>query len=234
MAKVAPQVTLPPAASAADGEAHAGASFWTLTLGSLGVVYGDIGTSPLYAFREAVVAASEAGEITRANVLGVLSLILWALIIVVTLKYVLILLRADNNGEGGTLSLMALAFRGLGRRTALVTLIGIVGASMFLGDSVITPAISVLSAVEGLKVAIPAFQHLVLPLTVVILIALFAVQRRGTAKVAAFFGPVMVVWFATLAVSGLVHIRDDPGVLAAIDPSYAVRFLLDHGHIGLV
>ncbi|MFL5095596.1 MAG: potassium transporter Kup [Xanthobacteraceae bacterium] len=234
MAKVAPQVTLPPAASAADGEAHAGASFWTLTLGSLGVVYGDIGTSPLYAFREAVVAASEAGEITRANVLGVLSLILWALIIVVTLKYVLILLRADNNGEGGTLSLMALAFRGLGRRTALVTLIGIVGASMFLGDSVITPAISVLSAVEGLKVAIPAFQHLVLPLTVVILIALFAVQRRGTAKVAAFFGPVMVVWFATLAVSGLVHIRDDPGVLAAIDPSYGIGFLLDHGHIGLV
>jgi KUP system potassium uptake protein len=234
MAKVAPQVTLPTAASAADAEAHAGASFWTLTLGSLGVVYGDIGTSPLYAFREAVVAASEAGEITRANVLGVLSLILWALIIVVTLKYVLILLRADNNGEGGTLSLMALAFRGLGRRTALVSLIGIVGASMFLGDSMITPAISVLSAVEGLKVAIPAFQHLVLPLTVAILIALFAVQSRGTAKVAAFFGPVMVVWFAALAVSGLVHIRDDPGVLAAIDPSYGVRFLLDHGRIGLV
>ncbi len=208
--------------------------FWALTLGSLGVVYGDIGTSPLYAFREALVAASEAGEITRSNVLGVLSLILWALIIVVTLKYVLILLRADNNGEGGTLSLMALAFRGLGRRTALVSLIGIVGASMFLGDSVITPAISVLSAVEGLKVAIPASHHLVLPLTVVILIALFAVQSRGTAKVAAFFGPVMVVWFATLAVSGLVHISDDPGVLMAIDPSYAARFLIDHGHIGLV
>jgi KUP system potassium uptake protein len=232
MAKVAPQVSLPIAAS--DGEAHAGASFWTLSLGSLGVVYGDIGTSPLYAFREAVVAASEAGAVTRANVLGVLSLILWALIIVVTLKYVLILLRADNNGEGGTLSLMALAFRGLGRRTQLVFLIGVVGASMFLGDSVITPAISVLSAVEGLKVAIPASQHLVLPLTVAILIALFAVQRRGTAKVAAFFGPIMVVWFATLAVSGLVHISDDPGVLAAIDPSYAVRFLLDHGRIGLV
>jgi KUP system potassium uptake protein len=232
MAKVAPQVSLPTAA--ADGEAHAGASFWTLSLGSLGVVYGDIGTSPLYAFREAVVAASEAGAVTRANVLGVLSLILWALIIVVTLKYVLILLRADNNGEGGTLSLMALAFRGLGRRTQLVFLIGVVGASMFLGDSVITPAISVLSAVEGLKVAIPASQHLVLPLTVAILIALFAVQRRGTAKVAAFFGPIMVVWFATLAVSGLVHISDDPGVLAAIDPSYAVRFLLDHGRIGLV
>jgi len=234
MAKVAPQATLPTAGPTADGESHAGASFWTLTLGSLGVVYGDIGTSPLYAFREAVVAASQAGVITRANVLGVLSLILWALIIVVTLKYVLLLLRADNNGEGGTLSLMALAYRGLGRRAAVVSLIGIVGASMFLGDSVITPAISVLSAVEGLKVAIPGFEHLVLPLTVAILIALFAVQRRGTASVAAFFGPVMIVWFAALAASGLIHIRDDPAVLAAIDPSYAARFLVDHGHIGLV
>src|SRR5215831_15374401 len=234
MAKVAPQATLPTAGPTADGESHAGASFWTLTLGSLGVVYGDIGTSPLYAFREAVVAASQAGVITRANVLGVLSLILWALIIVVTLKYVLLLLRADNNGEGGTLSLMALAYRGLGRRAAGVSLIGIVGASMFLGDSVITPAISVLSSVEGLKVATPAFHHLVLPLTVAILIALFAVQQRGTARVAAFFGPVMAVWFTTLAVSGLIHIRDDPGVLWAIDPSYAARFLVDHGHIGLV
>jgi KUP system potassium uptake protein len=234
MAKVAPHVTLPTAGPAADGESHVGAGFWTLTLGSLGVVYGDIGTSPLYAFREAVVAASQAGAITRPNVLGVLSLILWALIIVVTLKYVLLLLRADNNGEGGTLSLMALAYRGLGRRAAVVSLIGIVGASMFLGDSVITPAISVLSAVEGLKVAIPGFEHLVLPLTVAILIALFAVQRRGTASVAAFFGPVMIVWFAALAASGLIHIRDDPAVLTAIDPSYAARFLLDHGHIGLV
>jgi len=232
MANAAPQTATPTTAPEAEG--HSGANLMTLTLGSLGVVYGDIGTSPLYAFREAVIAAGEAGEITRANVLGVLSLILWALIIVVTLKYVLILLRADNKGEGGTLSLMALAYRGLGRRPALVSLIGIIGASMFLGDSVITPAISVLSAVEGLKVAIPASQHLVLPLTVVILIGLFAVQRRGTAKVAAFFGPVMVVWFAALAIAGLVHIRDDPGVLMAIDPSYAVRFLLGHGRIGLV
>src|SRR5215510_13053620 len=229
MAKVAPQALTSDAAPGAAGEAATGNNFWVLTLGSLGVVYGDIGTSPLYAFREAVVAASAGGNVTRANVLGVLSLILWALIIVVTLKYVLILLRADNNGEGGTLSLMALAYRGLGRRALGVTLIGIVGASMFLGDSVITPAISVLSAVEGLKVATPAFHHLVLPLTIVILIALFLVQRRGTARVAAFFGPVMVVWFAALAVSGLIHIRDDPGVLFAIDPSYALRFLLDHG-----
>src|SRR5262250_3026581 len=221
-----------PLSTTANGEPQQ--HLLALTFGCIGVVYGDIGTSPLYAFREAVHAAKDTGPLTQTTVLGVLSLILWSLIVVVTLKYVLILLRADNNGEGGTLSLVALAYRGLGRRAAGVSLIGIVGASMFLGDSVITPAISVLSAVEGLKVATPAFHHLVLPLTVAILIALFAVQQRGTAKVAAFFGPVMVVWFAALAVSGLIHIRDDPGVLWAIDPSYGVRFLLDHGHIGLV
>src|SRR5262249_31481556 len=234
MAKVAPEISMPAPQSPAHGESSPRTPFWTLTLGSLGVVYGDIGTSPLYAFREAVIAASAGGAGTRTHVLGVLSLFLWALIIVVTLKYVLLLLRADNNGEGGTLSLMALAYRGLGRRAAAVSFIGIVGASMFLGDSVITPAISVLSAVEGLKVAIPASAHLVMPLAVVILIALFAVQQRGTARVASFFGPVMVLWFTTLAVSGLIHIKDAPGVFAAIDPTYAVRFLMDHGHIGLV
>jgi KUP system potassium uptake protein len=233
MVDVAPETTVTRASSVPHGAAE-GTSFWPLALGSLGVVYGDIGTSPLYAFREAVMAASHGGQVTRANVLGVLSLILWALIVVVTLKYVLILLRADNNGEGGTLSLVALAYRGLGRRAPLVSLIGIVGASMFLGDSVITPAISVLSAVEGLKVAIPAAHHIVLALAVVILIALFAVQRRGTAKVAAYFGPVMVVWFLTLAISGLIHIMDEPGVVAAVDPSHAVRFLISHGHIGLI
>src|SRR3954464_1322322 len=179
----------------ADSAHDAPTSFWALTLGSVGVVYGDIGTSPLYAFREAAVAASESGPITREVVLGVLSMILWALIVVVTIKYVLILLRADNNGEGGTLSLTALVFRAIGRRTPIVLLLGIIGAAMFLGDSVITPAISVLSAVEGLKLAIPAFEHFVVPLTIVILIALFAVQRRGTARVASFFGPIMVVWF---------------------------------------
>src|SRR5215216_3197338 len=157
MAKVAPQATVT-TAPGAHGEADRGTSFWTLTLGSLGVVYGDIGTSPLYAFREAVVAASEAGEMTRDIVLGVLSLILWSLIIVVTLKYVLILLRADNNGEGGTLSLTALAQRALGRGSTLVFVLGMIGAAMFLGDSFITPAISVLSAVEGLKYATPAFE----------------------------------------------------------------------------
>jgi KUP system potassium uptake protein len=208
--------------------------FWALTLGSVGVVYGDIGTSPLYAFREAVSAASVAGVVTRGTVLGVLSMILWALILVVTLKYVVILLRADNNGEGGTLSLMALAMRALGKRTPFITVLGIIGASMFLGDSVITPAISVLSAVEGLKLVTPAFEDYVLPLTVVILVALFAVQRRGTANVAFFFGPVMVVWFMAIAAAGLLHVRDDLGVFAAINPAYAVQFVSAHGHIGLI
>ncbi len=172
--------------------------------------------------------------VSRAIVLGVLSLILWSLIIVVTVKYVLILLRADNNGEGGTLSLTALASRALGRRTAFVFILGVIGAAMFLGDSVITPAISVLSAVEGLKLATPAFEHYVVPLTVVILIGLFAVQSRGTARVAAFFGPIMVVWFVAIAIAGAMHIRDDPRVLAAINPLYGVEFLLEHGEIGLV
>jgi KUP system potassium uptake protein len=144
---------------------------------------------------------------------------------VVTIKYVLILLLADNNGEGGTLSLTALVFRAIGRRTPVVLLLGIIGAAMFLGDSVITPAISVLSAVEGLKLAIPASEHIVVPLTIVILIVLFAVQRRGTARVAAFFGPVMVIWFVVIAIAGLLHINDDPRVFAAINPYYAVSFL---------
>ena len=179
-------------------------------------------------------AASPAGAISRDAVLGVLSLILWALIIVVTCKYVLILLRADNNGEGGTLSLTALASRAFGRRTAPIYILGVIGASMFLGDSVITPAISVLSAVEGLNLATPAFEHYVVGLTVAILVVLFAVQSRGTAKVAAFFGPIMLVWFITIAIVGLVNISDDPHILLAVNPYYGVRFLADHGHIGLV
>jgi KUP system potassium uptake protein len=167
-------------------------------------------------------------------VLGVLSLILWSLIVVVTVKYVLILLRADNNGEGGTLSLTALATRALGRRTPLVFLLGVIGASMFLGDSMITPAISVLSAVEGMKLATPALDHFVVPVTIAILVALFAAQSRGTARVAAFFAPVMVVWFVAIAVAGILHIHDDPGVLWAANPIYAMQFLINHGHVGLV
>ena len=193
--------------SAAE-DAHP-SSFWALTLGSIGVVYGDIGTSPLYAFREAIVAATGGGEVTRAAVFGVLSLIFWALIIIVTLKYVLLLLRADNNGEGGTLTLMALAQRALGRSTPILFLLGTISGALFYGDAVITPALSVLSAVEGLKIATPAFEPYVVPLTVVILIALFAVQSRGTAQVAALFGPIMLVWFVALAVRRALSDRRD-------------------------
>src|SRR6266404_5990880 len=225
------------AVSVTSTEAHEGLAstgFWALTLGSIGVVFGDIGTSPLYAFREAVASAAQGQPVTRVIVLGVLSLILWALFIVVTAKYVLLLLRADNNGEGGTLSLMALGQRALGRKSWPLLALGVVGASMFIGDSMITPAITVLSAVEGLKLAAPALEHFVVPLTVFILVALFSVQSSGTARVASAFGPVMVVWFSTIAVMGLIHISDDPSVLAAINPWYGIQFLLSHGVIGLV
>ncbi len=227
--------TPPPTASTAEAEeSYARGSFWKLTLGSLGVVYGDIGTSPLYAFREAANAAAAGGVVSREIILGVLSLILWSLILVVTLKYVLVLLRADNNGEGGTLSLTALAFRALGRRAPAVLMLGIVGAAMFYGSSLITPALSVLSAVEGLQVATPAFEPFVLPLTFVILTCLFAVQSHGTGRVSALFGPITAVWFLVVAVIGGMHIADDPTVLAAINPAYGITFLAGHGTIGLV
>jgi KUP system potassium uptake protein len=218
----------------APAEAPVTTGFWALTLGSIGVVFGDIGTSPLYAFRGAVEGAAGHEPVTRVIVLGVLSLILWALFIVVTAKYVLLLLRADNNGEGGTLSLMTLGQRALGRRSWPLLALGVIGASMFIGDSMITPAISVLSAVEGLKIAAPALEHYVVPLTLFILVVLFSVQSSGTAWIATAFGPVMVLWFSVLAVMGLVHISDDPSVLAAINPWYGIQFLLSHGTIGLV
>ena len=206
----------------------------TLALGSVGVVYGDIGTSPLYAFREAITAASSGGAVDRLAVLGVLSLILWALIIVVTLKYVVVLLRADNRGEGGTLALMALAQRALGRGTPAIFALGILGAALFYGDAVITPALSVLSAIEGLKIVTPAFDAYVVPLTLLVLVGLFAVQWRGTARVAAFFGPLMVLWFVMIAVPGVVQAVRNPSVLLAINPWYAVAFLGQHGTIGLI
>src|SRR5437660_257008 len=186
------------------GEAHSTASFAALTLGSVGVVYGDIGTSPLYALREAIVAATgPEASATLPAVLGVLSLILWALIIVVTLKYVVILLRADNNGEGGTLALMALAQRAVGSGASKIVLLGIIGGALFYGDAVITPAVSVLSAIEGMTIVTAAFEPYVVALTVVILLALFAVQSRGTARVATFFGPIMCVWFAVIAIAAI-------------------------------
>ena len=215
-------------------ETQSRATFWALAIGSVGVVYGDIGTSPLYAFREAVTAASAGGVLTRAAVLGMLSLILWALIIVVTLKYVMILLRADNNGEGGTLALMALAQRTLRRGTTLVALCGIISAALFYGDAMITPALSVLSAIEGLKIVTPTFDPYIVPLTVAILVMLFAVQSRGTARVAAFFGPIMTLWFAAIAIPGIVYVAGNPEVLLAFNPFYAVSFLANHGVIGLV
>src|SRR6204780_3834791 len=205
-------------------ESRSGAGLWGLGLGSIGVVYGDIGTSPLYALREAVLAATggpEHGELTRETVLGVVSLILWALFIIVTLKYVLILLRADNNGEGGTLTLMALATRAVGRisKTAgIVAMLGIISAALFYGDAVITPALSVLSAVEGIDVATPAFDSYVVPLTIVILIALFAAQSYGTAKVASLFGPITAIWFVAIAIPGVTWIAADPGILWALNP----------------
>jgi KUP system potassium uptake protein len=217
----------------ADGKPHS--NFWLLSLGSIGVVYGDIGTSPLYALREAVVAAVGAdGAPTRGAVLGVLSLILWALIVVVTLKYVVILLRADNKGEGGTLALMALAQNAIGKATGPLVLLGIISGALFYGDAVITPALSVLSAVEGLKIVTPTFDPYIVPLTVVILIALFAVQSRGTAKVAAFFGPITLIWFIAIAIAGAWHVAADPSILAAINPVHGVRFLASHGLIGMI
>jgi KUP system potassium uptake protein len=230
-----PTTVAAPAAGAIATRRGSRNRFWALTLGTVGIVYGDIGTSPLYALREAVAAAGGAGgSMTREAVLGVLSLILWALIVTVSLKYVLILLRADNEGEGGTLALMALAQRALGGRAGPVVLCGIVSAALFYGDAMITPALSVLSAVEGLKVATPALDTYIVPLTVVILMALFAVQSTGTAKVAAFFGPIMTVWFVSIAIPGIRAIVVDPEILLALNPVLGVRFLASHGMIGLV
>jgi KUP system potassium uptake protein len=222
------------AAANGHGDTHSTASFAALTLGSIGVVYGDIGTSPLYALREAIVAASNKGEVTSLAVLGVVSMILWALIIVVTLKYVVILLRADNHGEGGTLALMALAQRAVSKGAATIVLLGIISGALFYGDAVITPALSVLSAIEGTTLVTKAFDPYVVPLTVLILLMLFAVQSRGTARVAAFFGPIMLVWFGLIGIAALPAIARQPEVLVAINPLYAVSFMLHHGIIGFV
>jgi len=221
------------AAATNGGDASVKVGFWFLALGSIGVVYGDIGTSPLYALREAVLAATGAGNpASEAVVFGILSLIIWALLLVVTAKYVLILLRADNNGEGGTLALMALASRSLLRRGGPVILLGIISGALFYGDAIITPALSVLSAIEGLKIVTPAFDAYVVPLTVVVLVSLFAVQSRGTASVAAFFGPIMMLWFVAIAAGGIWHVGQNLRVLLAFNPWYGVNFLLHHGIIG--
>ncbi|MBB3302480.1 KUP system potassium uptake protein [Rhizobium sp. BK077] len=199
----------------------------SLVLAALGVVYGDIGTSPLYAFREALHATGGSGA-HQENVLGILSLIIWALTIVVTLKYVTFVLKADNRGEGGTLSLMSLARESLRGRPKWVLVLGVTGASLFLGDAIITPAISVLSAVEGIQVVAPALTNWVVPITLTIIAALFFVQRFGTGGVASVFGPITALWFVVLGVSGAIHILDDPSVLGAIDPIHAVRYVANN------
>ena len=216
-------------------ESHHHGSMAALTLGAIGVVYGDIGTSPLYAFREAL-NQTAGGGIDRGEILGVLAMALWALIVVVTLKYVVFLSRMDNHGEGGVLSLMALAKRATGSQWLIVLLLGATGAALFYGDAIITPALSVLSAVEGMK-TVPGLEgmtdHLILGSTVAILIGLFAIQSRGTASVAGLFGPVCVVWFIVLAGLGLWHIAEVPAVLAAFNPLYAISFMATHGVTGL-
>jgi KUP system potassium uptake protein len=206
--------------------------FWPLTLGAVGVVYGDIGTSPIYAFKEAAVAATGEAQVMPATVLGILSLIVWSLLVLVTLKYVFVLLRADFNGEGGTFALMALAQSVAKRNRQAILLLGIAGAAFLYGDVALTPALSVVSAVEGLTVIAPAFDVLVVPLSVAILVALFAVQSWGTGKVGAFFGPILLVWFITLAVVGVLRIVEHPGVLAAFNPVYGLSFLLHNGLVG--
>ena len=202
-----------------------------LSLGAIGIVYGDIGTSPLYAVKECFLAPHGVAH-TSANVLGVLSLVLWSLTLVVVVKYLSFIMRADNDGEGGILALLALVMpRGAGRRgraAMVLTSLGLFGAALLYGDGVITPAISVLSAVEGLGVATTAFDRFVVPITIAILVALFVVQRRGTASVGAIFGPAMIVWFATIALMGMPWIARHPGVLAAANPVHAVRFLLEN------
>jgi KUP system potassium uptake protein len=217
--------------------------FWVLALGSVGVVFGDIGTSPLYAMREAL--AHVRGGASEMAVLGVVSLVFWALILIVTIKYVVFIMRADNKGEGGTLALMALAQRALGarfsqhssfiRRSNFVFVLGICGAALFYGDGLITPAISVLSAAEGLKDA-PAIGHLfepyVLPIAAVILVGLFMVQSRGTASVGRFFGPITLVWFAALAGMGLIYIVQKPSILMGLNPYFGVHLLINNGLVG--
>jgi KUP system potassium uptake protein len=219
------------AKGAKQDDAHA-RQFWPLSLGAIGVVYGDIGTSPIYAFREAVIAATGEAAVVHDTVLGILSLIVWSLFLLVTLKYVFVLLRADFNGEGGTFALMALAQSVAQRSKHVLLLLGIAGASFLYGDAAITPALSVISAVEGLKVIAPGFEKAVVPLSIAIIIGLFAMQRRGTAKVALLFGPVILVWFAVLAIIGVVCISHEPRVLAAFNPAHGVSFILRSGLIG--
>jgi KUP system potassium uptake protein len=207
-----------------------------LALAAIGIVYGDIGTSPLYSLKT-VFDPAHGLALTPANLIGVVSLIFWGLTVIVSFKYVALVLRADNRGEGGIMALLALALAAVGERKRLhvaLLLIGVFGASLFYGDSVITPAISVLSAVEGLEVATPALQPYVVPLTIVILIGLYAAQRHGTAGIGRWFGPIMLLWFAALAIMGIVNIAGSPGILVALNPWHALRFFIDNRGIAFL
>ena len=227
-------MTSPSLPASVHNPSHTPARLPAVSLAALGVVFGDIGTSPLYALREALHAATPAGgAVAREDVLGILSLILWALILIVAVKYVLVLLRADNQGEGGTLSLMALSRQARPAAGRWLLGLGLVGAALFFGDAAITPAISVLSAVEGLVVIRPALAPWVVPLGLLVLWPLFMVQSRGTTAIARFFGPVMLVWFGTIGVAGLWQALQEPAVFAGLNPLYALRFLASHGVIGL-
>lgn len=203
-----------------------------LTVGAIGIVYGDIGTSPLYALKEVFSKENGGVELTQANVLGVVSLIIWGLTVIVSLKYVTLILRADNRGEGGIMALLALALESVKehpRWTVALTMVGVVGASLFFGDGVITPAISVLSAVEGIELATPAFKSYVVPITVAIIIALYAIQHKGTSGLGRWFGPIMVLWFLALATMGVINIAQTPSVLRALNPIEGLAFLVRQG-----
>ncbi len=214
---------------------HAGLA--VLSLGALGIVFGDIGTSPLYALQTVFAADEHAVRPTQSGVYGVISLVFWAITLIVSIKYVALIMRADNEGEGGIMALIALIReKGLQRRFAQVTLValGIFGASLFYGDGMITPAISVLSAVEGIEVVEPSLHELVVPITLVILAVLFTIQRFGTGAVGRWFGPIMALWFTLLAVAGLHEVVKEPGILRAISPTYAVSFMFEHGHVAFI
>jgi KUP system potassium uptake protein len=211
-----------------------------LAAAAIGVVYGDIGTSPLYTIQECF-SDKNALAVSPDNVLGIASLVLWSLIFVVTIKYVLFVMRADNRGEGGILALLALVRhtadssgggQGAGQRMGLIMVMGLFGAVLFFGDGIITPAISVLSAVEGVEVATPALHEFIVPVTLVVLILLFWVQSHGTARIGAVFAPIMGVWFVTIAILGIKEIITEPGILVAINPYYGAAFLAFHGWPG--
>ena len=210
-------------------------SLGALTLGAIGVVYGDIGTSVLYAFKEVFVSGHV--PITEANILGVLSLFFWTLTVVVSVKYVALIMRADNGGEGGLMALLALASQSVQahpRLRGVLLMVGVFGVALFFGDGIITPAISVLSAVEGLQIVTPAAKPYVVPISLVVLVLLFAVQRRGTGDIGKFFGPITVVWFVAIGLAGLVQVLGNPQVLAALLPTHGLRFAIEHYNIAFI